>query len=87
MAFSKDGYGPNDGPGDDDTAFSGPGAPNISNPRSGGTQVALPTFFVRSNAVPEDELTPSTVETPREKAARADSVDDSGNTQSGAPKL
>lgn len=79
----------------DETAFSGPGAPDIAaNPRYGGEAgndsdtdaVETPKFFVKSN-VPEDEVSLETVETPREEAARLDAVQDIGSTSSGAPKL
>ena len=72
----------------DDIGFSGPGKPDISNPRGGGTQVAVPEFFVRDAKIPEDKLSlGDTVETPREKAARLDAIQDIGVAENTAPKL
>lgn len=70
----------------DDIGFSGPGAPNISNPTSGGAKVSLPTFFVGQKAK-EDQITPETVETPREKAVRVDAAESLGQSEASAPKV
>lgn len=70
-----------------DIGFSGPGAPNISNPRSGGAKVAKPTFFVRDKSISEDQVTPETVETPREKAMRADAQEALAQSEASAPKI
>lgn len=79
---------PNDGPSDDQVSFSGPGPADISNPRGGGTQVETPVFFRRAPMAPEDELTPGTVETPREEAMRVDAVSALKQSQeANAPKV
>jgi len=65
-----------------DIGFSGSGSPNLKT--QSGTKVSVPIFFpgVQIN---DDELTPSTVATPRERALAKDAADSS--TMSGAPKL
>lgn len=70
----------------DSIGFSGPGAPDLKNRNDSDDYPALPTFFVKG-AYPEDELTPSTVETPREKAMRVDGQETSGNSAASAPKI
>lgn len=69
----------------DEIGFSGPGAPDIK--KNKGTAVPVPTFFKSEGGNPEDELTPETVETPREKAVRLDAVEALGQSQATAPKL
>ena len=65
--------------------FSGPGSAKTE--ARSGTRVETPTFFVKEGGAPEDELTPSTVETPREKAMRADAQEAFGQSEAGAPKI
>lgn len=68
----------------DDIGFSGPGKA-VTEARS-GRNVPVPTFFLGQKA-PEDEITPETVETPREKAMRADAQEALGQSNASAPKI
>jgi hypothetical protein len=70
MAFNEEGYGPQDGD-DEEIGFSSPGSANISNPTSGGYQIAVPEFFDSGGADPvTDGISPSDPTTPREEAFR-----------------
>ena len=68
----------------DETSFGSGSHPK--EPRS-GTRVDVPVFFERAGRAPEDELSPSTVETPREKAMRADAQEALNQSEAGAPKV
>jgi hypothetical protein len=65
--------------------FSGPGKA-LTEAKS-GRRVEVPTFFVKEGGQPEDEITPETVETPRERAVRADAQESLGQSEAGAPKI
>lgn len=69
----------------DGIGFSGPGKADVSGVR--GRDVPLPTFFESEGGQPEDELTPSTVETPRERGMRLDAIDSLGQSEASAPKI
>jgi hypothetical protein len=68
-----------------DIGFSGPGSPELKTNK--GTSVETPTFFVGEGGQPEDELTMSTVETPRERAMRVDGQESLGQSMASAPKV
>ena len=78
----------------DDIGFSSSGAPSLkASPRyrgeagdQGGQLVKTPEFFVKSS-ISEDEVSIETTETPREKAARMDAVEDIGSSEASAPKM
>lgn len=67
-----------------DIGFSGPGKANTE--ARSGKSVALPKFFAGGKS-PEDEITPETVETPRERAVRIDAQEALGQSEASAPKL
>lgn len=69
----------------DETAFSGPGKPDIST--KGGRDVPVPVFFNRDTKAGEDEISIDTVETPREKAVRVDAAEALGQSNASAPKV